>query len=306
MSIITSPMLAATLDPKQMNKLVYPVLATYKLDGLRTLFVDNEVKSRKFKKIPNTYIRNELNKIFQTVSKNLNFSSCEFDGEILASKTFNFQESTHNIMSFEGEPDFVVYVFDIITDNLETTYQERMKLLATIDFNDKRIVKLLPTLINDEKELLAFEEKALDAGYEGIIIRSVDSPYKCGRSTNKEGYLLKLKRFSDSEAEIIGFEELEHNNNIAKKDAFGRSERSSCKENMVGGNTLGTLLVKDIKSAVEFRIGSGLDMAMREKIWNNKSDYLNKIVKYKFFSVGVKELPRHPVLLGFRHIDDMD
>ena len=142
--------------------------------------------------------------------------------------------------------------------------------------------------------------------FEHRSVRSVDSPYKCGRSTNKEGYLLKLKRFSDSEAEIIGFEELEHNNNIAKKDAFGRSERSSCKENMVGGNTLGTLLVKDIKSAVEFRIGSGLDMAMREKIWNNKSDYLNKIVKYKFFSVGVKELPRHPVLLGFRHIDDMD
>ena len=132
-------------------------------------------------------------------------------------------------------------------------------------------------------------------------------PYKCGRSTNKEGYLLKLKRFSDSEAEIIGFEELMHNNNVKTKDNLGLSKRSTCQENLSGANTLGTLLVRDLYSNLEFRIGTGqgLDIDLRRAMWNNQSSYLGKIVKYKYFSVGVKDLPRHPVLLGFRHKDDM-
>ena len=304
MSTITKPMLAATQDPKDISNLKFPVLATPKLDGLRVLFLDGEVKSRTLKKIPNTYIRSELNNIFTPMAKKYNFSSVEFDGEIIASADFNFQESTHNIMSFEGSPDFTVYVFDVVTDNLGMSYKQRMEVLSAMQFGDKRVVKLIPTKINNETELLEFEEKCLTEGYEGVIIRSENGPYKCGRSTLKEGHLLKLKRFNDSEATILGFEELEHNNNVAVKNALGRSERSTCKENMIGGNTLGTLLVKDVVSGQEFRIGSGLDAALREAIWNNKEIYLGSIVKYKYFSVGIKELPRHPVFLGFRHLDD--
>ena len=44
---------------------------------------------------------------------------------------------------------------------------------------------------------------------------------------------------------------------------------------------------------------------MRMEIWSNQEKYLNQIIKYKYFSVGVKDKPRHPVFQGFRHLDDM-
>ena len=64
-------------------------------------------------------------------------------------------------------------------------------------------------------------------------------------------------------------------------------------------------MVKDINSGIEVRVGSGLDDTMRMEIWSNQEKYLNQIIKYKYFSVGVKDKPRHPVFQGFRHLDDM-
>jgi len=306
MTLISKPMLAATQKPDKLAGIKYPVLATYKLDGIRSLFLDKEVKSRKLKKIPNLYIRNELNKVLGNCLKNSEIFSGEFDGEIVASTSMNFQETTHNVMSFEGTPDFIYFVFDVVENDLKMSYENRIELLKSIEFNDARIVKLLPTKINNEQELLAFEEKALSKGFEGVILRSCSGPYKCGRATLKEGYLSKMKRFSDSEAIILDFEELEQNNNIATKDALGHSERSSHKANMVGKNTLGTLVVKDIYSDLELRIGSGLDDTTRAAIWADKEKYRGMVVKYKYFAVGVKDKPRHPVFLGFRNSDDMD
>lgn len=297
--VISRPMLAATQDPAEVDKIKFPVGATVKLDGIRCEIDDNEAKSRTFKPIPNRYIRSELERIFS-------FGKSEFfDGEVLSGNSF--QECSSNVMSFEGEPDFKFYLFDYVSTTLRETYEKRMEKLAALKIDDPRVIKVLPTIINSVEELEAFEAKALDDGFEGVILRSLTGPYKCGRSTNKEGYLLKLKRFSDSEAEIIGFEELMHNNNIKTTNNLGLSKRATCQENLVGANTLGTLLVRDIHSNLDFRIGTGqgLDIDLRRAMWNNQDAYLGKIVKYKYFSVGVKDLPRHPVFLGFRHKDDM-
>jgi DNA ligase-1 len=72
---------------------------------------------------------------------------------------------------------------------------------------------------------------------------------------------------------------------------------------MVPMNTAGTLIVRN-RDGLEFGIGSGLDDKTREELWNNKEKYIGKLVKYKYFPQGVKELPRHPVFLGFRDEED--
>ncbi|MCI4436115.1 MAG: hypothetical protein JHC33_04810, partial [Ignisphaera sp.] len=118
-------------------------------------------------------------------------------------------------------------------------------------------------------------------------------------------YLNKVKRFEDSDAEIVGFEELMNNNNVATKDNFGRSERSTHKANLSGAGVLGCFQVRDIGTGQEFSVGTGLDAAQRKLFWDNQQDLVGKIITYKFFSVGVKELPRHPVFKGFRSLDDM-
>ena len=150
-----------------------------------------------------------------------------------------------------------------------------------------------------------FEKKCLEAGFEGVMVRKGDGPYKFGRSTSKEGYLLKWKRFTDSEAEVQGFVEQTHNANEKEKDALGNSKRSQHKENLIPVGTLGALLVCDVKTKIEFSIGTGFNGADRAYIWSLREKFIGHIVKYKYQEIGVKGKPRFPVFLGFRDKDDM-
>ena len=46
-------------------------------------------------------------------------------------------------------------------------------------------------------------------------------------------------------------------------------------------------------------------MEDKQEIWNNRDDYLGKIVKYQHFSHGAVDLPRHSKFLGWRDPADM-
>jgi DNA ligase-1 len=155
---------------------------------------------------------------------------------------------------------------------------------------------------------LAFEQTVLEAGFEGLILRSIDGPYKQGRSTEKQGWLLKLKRFVDAEAEVIDFYEEMENTNEAKKNLLGRTERSTKKEGMVGKGRLGGFVVIGLNGTFEgiiFECGSGLTAAQRESYWDGRMSLANRIIKYKYFPIGVKDKPRLPIFLGFRDKRDM-
>jgi DNA ligase-1 len=213
-------------------------------------------------------------------------------------------------MSVEGTPDFIWWVFDYWT-GFSLPYQERYKRMCDhmgADFLAAHSrVKLLPhTLINNEDELNQYEDVMVTAGYEGIMLRSLNGPYKYGRSTTNEGYLLKLKRFADAEAVVIGFEERMHNANEATVDERGYTKRSSHQANLVPTGTLGALLVRDVKTNVEFSIGSGFDDVTRKKVWDLRSGYLGQLVTYKHFDIcGVKDKPRIPTFKAFRDRRDV-
>ena len=113
------------------------------------------------------------------------------------------------------------------------------------------------------------------------------------------------KRFLDSEAEIVGFVELMRNKNEATINKMGYMERSSHMENKVPGGCLGAFQVKDITYGYEFEIGTGFTEADRIAFWKQKRSLLGRVVKYKYFPIGMKDLPRHPVFLGFRDPRDM-
>ena len=146
--------------------------------------------------------------------------------------------------------------------------------------------------------------KNLKDGYEGLMLRDPNGTYKFGRSSVKENILLKVKDFMDDEAEIISFREKMINTNEATKDNFGRSKRSSSHEGLIPAGTLGGFILRR-SDGVEFSCGSGLNDSIREMIWNNQAKYLGKLVKYKYMTTGVKDLPRHPVFIGFRDESDL-
>jgi DNA ligase-1 len=154
--------------------------------------------------------------------------------------------------------------------------------------------------------MLSFEETAVTLhGHEGIMLRSMDGPYKFGRSTEREGYLLKVKRFTDGEAVIIGMEELYHNKNEAFTGELGQTKRRGLQENMVAGGIMGKLCVRDLKTGVEFNIGTGYTALQRKVWWRLRSKMKGRIVKYRFQEHGVKNKPRIASFVGFRDPRDM-
>jgi DNA ligase-1 len=160
-------------------------------------------------------------------------------------------------------------------------------------------------LIHNLEELDAFEAKWLAVGAEGVMVRSLEGPYKQNRSTENEGYLIKVKRFEDSEAEILGaFEEM-HNDNEKQTNELGRTKRSTNKEGLVPTGVLGGFDVRDLKTGVEFSVGSGFDAAEKAEFWRLRGTLVGKTIKYKYFPSGGKDKPRHPIFLGFRSKEDM-
>lgn len=291
------PMLAATVRPEDLTGVVrYPCFVVPKLDGIRAILMPSgELLSRSLKPIRNRFIADRLGKLRL---------AHPLDGELLLRPDNTFQDVSSAVMSVEGTPDFTYHVFDYITDK---PYHERRaaakKAIKVI--NDDRVILLPHQLADNAEEVLVCQDTFLERGFEGIILRAPDAMYKFGRSTLTDQGLMKMKNFSDSEAEIIGFEQKFQNNNEKQTNALGLSERSKHKGNMKPINELGRLLVRDISTGIEFGVGSGFDGSQRVSLWKNREDLIGKLIKYKFFDIGVKDAPRHPIFIGFRDETDM-
>ena len=291
MPTIKAPMLAGNYDPE---KAKFPYIATPKIDGIRFVMVDGVALSRKFKPIRNEYIQKILSECLPD----------GIDGELTSGDTF--QSSTSSIMTIKGEPEFKVWIFDYVNPEDSTINPYYLRMLELSDLKIKgnfQYEKLIGTNVKNESELVEIDRIYLENGYEGTMLRNPHGTYKFGRSTVNEGILLKVKHFVDDEAPLIDIIEKYSNQNEAEVDELGYTKRSSSIAGMVPMNTTGALVVN--KDGAKLKIGSGLDDQTRKEIWENKEKYLNKMVKYKYFPQGVKDLPRHPVFIGFRDPDDM-
>ena len=173
-------------------------------------------------------------------------------------------------------------------------------------------------MVTTPEELWAYEAKCIAKGYEGIILRHPLAAYKNGRSTINQFGMVKVKRFADSEAIVVGFEELMHNANPHETSELGYTVHSSHKANQMPMAKLGALVCRTlhplevgtpgnshiIPQDTTFRIGTGFSDSNRIYIWANRPRYVGCIAKFKFLPIGSDEKPRHPVMLGWRHPDD--
>jgi len=286
------PLLSATYN--QDTPLQYPYLASTKLDGIRCVNLDDKPVSRSLKPIQNKFVQAMLS------DAGLN----GLDGELIVGAPNGpncFRITSSEVMSHGGEPQFIFHVFDDFSQP-EAPFQERLASAEARlkDLNHPHCQLVEHQLITSVSEFEAAERSFVEQGFEGLMLRSLTGHYKFGRSTLRENILIKVKRFSDSEALVIGFEELMHNNNVATMDALGHTKRSSHQDGKHGLDTLGSLLLRDVASGVEFSCGSGLTADERQAVWNDRPAFFGQLVKYKYFAVGIKDRPRHPVFLGWR------
>jgi len=267
-------------------------MGTPKLDGIRCLVVDGVAMSRTMKPIPNQHVQGEL--------QGLN----GLDGELMVGGDFNAVSSA--IMSVNGTPEFSYYVFDIWNKEIEGGYIERIKHMEDdgLDWHP-RVNILKPIEIRNETELEIYLDNCVNAGYEGVMIRKPDGKYKHGRSTVREGILLKVKRFFDDEATLIEITEKMHNANELERDELGHAKRSSAKDGQVPTGTAGSCVLawKSVKFKVGF--GPGFTDTIKKEMWDNRDNLYGKLFKSSYQELSRDGIPRFGKLIGERHIHDL-
>ena len=312
------PMLAASLLPSNidhtnenilaaMQKLRYPVLATIKKDGIRALRMNGSLLSRTLKVIPNKSI----------VARSLVLPG-GFDME-LWNPVLDYNTVESIVMSREHErsDEIQFHVLDwVYRVNPEFGYSQRIALARErcLELDRPDVNLTAPALCENSTQLMNLFLQYEFLSYEGICFRTLYSPYKQGRSTLKEQYLVKLARFIRTELTIIGFEEQMENTNPEKRNALGYMKRTSDDVYMVGKNTLGAfvcmtqddyVLYKSssyatVPETVSVGTGVGLTDKLRKTIWDNRDKYIGQTIVVKHKPIGQKDKLRHPIFVGFR------
>jgi DNA ligase-1 len=295
-----------SITDDELHKLKYPIVGSFKIDGIRAIATGKEVLSNSLKRIGNKYVQDCL-------------TGEEYeglDGELVVGCPHNtfpeddvFNRTTGPIRRADGKPDFKYYVFDDWRDP-GYSYQERWIDLMP----DLYLLRLPHIVILDQRflyspeDVINFEEEAVRLGYEGIMPRSLSGHYKENRATFKEALIFKRKPLEDDEAIIVGFEEQMENLNEKTTNELGTSSRSGHKENLRPKGTLGAVILKSPKWKETFNcaIFIGKDNAFRQYVWDHQKQFLGKIVVYKFQRYGSIDKPRTPRIKGFRDEYDMD
>jgi DNA ligase-1 len=282
--MLKQPMLAKAAD---LAKLRYPLFGYVKFDGIRAVNVEGRAMSRHMKMIPNKFVQNWFASHPEMHG---------YDGELIVGSPNApdvCRRTTSGCMTIEGEPDFAYYIFDR-WDMLKAPLSMRIANLVLP--SDPRVSYVSATKLANADELQRYETDVVSEGYEGVILRDPSGLYKQGRSTVIEGGMLKLKRFEDAEATIVGWEERMHNGNAPTISETGHTKRSSHQGNMTGLGTMGALKCVGLTAFKDapFNVG-GFTAAEAARLWAIRDTLPGKQVTFKYFTVGCKDAPRHPI-----------
>lgn len=289
MTLPFKPMLSASLDGVDLSTLKYPLLASPKLDGVRCLIWKGVAYSRNAKPIRNHFV--------QAWAKDLH----NLDGELIVGSPTDphcLANTQSGVMSFEGEPDFKFYLFDS-PERICPEFESALAFTASEVFGPR--ISLVPhARVTGPTGVQLYEEDCLAAGYEGLMLRDPAGPYKHGRSTLREGYLMKLKRFQDGEATVIALEEGHSNQNELERDELGRAKRSKVSSGLTPSGMVGTLIVND-PTWGELRLAPGtMTHAERIALLASPASIVGRTVHWRSFGYGVKDKPRFPRYYGVR------
>lgn len=300
-------------------KLRFPLGAMPKVDGVRGLNSEGVFFARSMKQHANLYTRAFYS---QNIYNGL-------DGELAAEHECHpdlCRLTTSATSTIEGQPYTLWHIFDqYFGEGDARPYKQRydeMKLYveqlwAKGQGQNLRIVPLV--ICNTLEELLEWDAKWLEMGYEGTIIRDLDRKYKEGRSTVREMGLLRIKRFIDGEAVVLEIHEGEENQNEAQVNELGQTYRSTHQENMVPNGMVGRLICRALNDITDPSTGNvviqkdqiitvspgKMSHDKRRHYFENQGLLLAQIVKFKFFPKGIKDKPRFPVFVSTRAEEDM-
>lgn len=147
--------------------------------------------------------------------------------------------------------------------------QRLRRLRGIVDEVDRDWVQMVPQRqMASDTALMAWLDRVVAGGGEGLMLHHVDAIYKQGRSTD----LLKLKQWQDAEAMVIGYQP-------------GKGKYAGM---------LGSLLVETTEG-VRFKLGSGFSDAQRKN-----PPAIGRQVTYKYTGVSARGVPRFASFMRVR------
>ena len=190
------------------------------------------------------------------------------DGEIVGESFQKLMKQAHR--KSDARTDGMVYhVFDFIPlDDFERGYwnAQQHKRLIHLDHAQERLkpgapVQIMPgmTVDLDTEEghatLREFASASVAQGYEGIMIKDLDAPYECKRSS----FWMKWKPTITVDLNIVGTEE-----------GTGRNQ-----------GRLGALICEGVDDGRNIRVnvGSGLCDSDRDEFWGSRDLLLGRVVE---------------------------
>lgn len=257
------------------NKMVGKKYIDVKLDGVRIIAVlnkkDNKVTLHSRNGLINTNFP-QLENLLETVLDDIP-ESIVVDGEVI-SESFQELMSQFSRKENSNTDDAKFAVFDALplsdfTEGVCSAAQsERNELAEAVCniINDPRIYYIPKTVVDlnttkGQETFKKFNRDAVEAGFEGIMVKDIDAPYQCKRSHA----WLKLKPVITVDLKIVGLEagevgtKYEHCLGVINCEGF---DEESGKFITVG-------------------VGSGLTDKQREEFWNLGSKLHGHMVEIK-------------------------
>jgi DNA ligase-1 len=279
------------------GKLSGKKLVEVKLDGVRVITVvwpDGRVLqfSRNGKELVNF---EHIKEQFSKVTENGSFTEpWVFDGEVMSSSFQDLMKQVHRKDNVAAS-DAVLHLFDGMSlKDFEAGYcatkqsDRSQDVFAWVDCYRHQLPNVMA--LNHEvvdldtpdgqKYFKEINQRAVDGGYEGIMIKDPNAIYECKRTTS----WLKLKPFIEVSLEVVNVEEGTGRN-------VGRLGALVCEGN-------------DDNRHIRVNVGSGFSDSDRDTFWNSRNDVLGRIVEVRADAVtqnqdGSYSL-RFPRFLHFR------
>lgn len=278
------PMLAHPFEGSKKSKFRFPADVQPKLDGVRCIAsrdsngeIDLMSRQGKFWDLP-------------LIAKQLDAWLPE--GMILDGEIYIHGESCQRITSLaksanpggksykpeSTELEYHVYDVPSIEGDDSLTWVDRRLALGEISTKNNQVI--VPTLsVANEKELWNAHGSFIQLGYEGAILRAYHGQYLWGYRSSE---LLKVKHFQDSEFRVIDARD-------------GKGKMAGCV----------VWVCRNDQTEGTFECTMKVTMAERQRMYEERAQYIGRLLTVRFFDRTDDNIPRFPVGIVFRDTIDL-
>lgn len=267
-----------------------------KLDGVRCLFFRGKGYTPSGLEVNNEQVR----KFAATLNP-----SAYYDCEIMPQDSgVSFNELSGISRAENNSMPLKYIVHDLYHRDLP--FHERLKWLEHfVAKEEKPELEILPQKqLFTRQDLDAFVVDMYDEceELEGLMFRNRHGFYKNGRSTEKEGLLLRYKPRVTSTVKVTGYTQmcLTKAGVTPRRSPLGFRLPTNKLEDRILVDRIGSLQGIDIDTGLPVSVGTGFSMADRLDIWKVRDSIVGRHLDYSFLDVGVKDRARQASFVRWR------